>query len=324
MRFLAYDVETANNKDMGSICAVGWVLFQRGAILQRGYSLINPKSSFNPYNVGVHGITAASVADAPTFAQYWDSTLRELMTSSVIIAHHASYDISATEQALHNAHIDDPGIDYADFVPVCRHFLPDCSHHSLDCMADLAGVRFDHHNAGEDARAIVEIAQYLCDRFALDGLEDLLLLSRTPLQNTLSNHFAPKPAPASAPRRRQVPSYSTAHCDCPVDAVDDALLGCSFCLTGDFPGYDRDQLERMILQHGGIVKNNMSCRVLFLAVGDYPDRAPGYMSGKHKKAIELIGQGHPAVILTADELLSILRDPASDPRIVKIRNCDLE
>ena len=37
MYLLAYDVETANAKNIGSICAVGWVLLDNDVIADQGY-----------------------------------------------------------------------------------------------------------------------------------------------------------------------------------------------------------------------------------------------------------------------------------------------
>ena len=117
MKFLMYDVETAN-RDVGSICAVGWACLDGDEVVDSGYSLINPNMHFSPYNTRVHGLTEKDVQNAPTFGEYWESTLKKHMESSVIIAHSAAFDISATEQALKYASIDDPGIDYIDTLPI--------------------------------------------------------------------------------------------------------------------------------------------------------------------------------------------------------------
>ena len=118
MRILIYDVETARTKDIGSICSVGWILLDNDRIAEEGYSLINPHCPFSNVNSKIHGIKAADVQDAPCFADYWEQKLGTLMKSSLVVAHSANFDLSATEQALYEANITDTGIDYLDTIPV--------------------------------------------------------------------------------------------------------------------------------------------------------------------------------------------------------------
>ena len=56
MRALIYDVETAQNTNIGSICAVGWILLENDEIQNEGYSLINPQCTFyvNEENLNIH------------------------------------------------------------------------------------------------------------------------------------------------------------------------------------------------------------------------------------------------------------------------------
>lgn len=312
MRFLAYDVETANNKDIGSICSIGWVLIQNNTLIDQGYTLINPHIHFSPYNIRVHGITESDVENAPTFSQYWESTLHTLFETSVIISYSAAFDIAATEQALKNACVEDSGIDYIDFLPMCKFFLPDCQKYTLSSVAEAANVSFTHHNALEDARAMVSISKFLCARTGFDGLEELIIRSHTPLLSSLTNSYLPKTMSHQPPFSNHLP----VRCSSPVEKLDDVLSGCSFCVTGDVQDKGRDEVERMILEHGGEFKTSVSRKTTFLVVGTYSDYPPGYVSGKSKKANELIEQGVPIQILSSDDFLALMQSPESDPRII--------
>ena len=117
-------------------------------ILSEGYTLIDPKTNFDPYCTKLHGISSVDVVGAPTFIQYWDNRLGELMKDCVVVAHNAtSMDICATERMLEDAGVQDVEINYFDFLPISQKMLPDCENHKLHTLAEWACFSFDHHSA---------------------------------------------------------------------------------------------------------------------------------------------------------------------------------
>lgn len=71
MSWVAIDFETAN-RTRGSACALGVAIVEAGQVIDRASWLIRPPTlDFNPYNVMIHGITAADVASSPTFDLLW-------------------------------------------------------------------------------------------------------------------------------------------------------------------------------------------------------------------------------------------------------------
>lgn len=66
MNFVAIDFETANGS-RDSACAIGAVVVRDGKIVERKYSLINPKVPFQKFCTYIHGITDLAVRKAPTF-----------------------------------------------------------------------------------------------------------------------------------------------------------------------------------------------------------------------------------------------------------------
>lgn len=317
MKFLFYDVETANQKHIGSICAVGWCLVQDMTIVDQGYALIDPKTEFNPYNVHVHGITAKMVEGAPSFAEYWRQCLGDLMHDCVIVAHGADFDIRSTEQALFDAGIPDDGIDYYDFLPVAKRLIPECENHKLNTLADWAVVSFCHHRASEDCCALFQIAKTLCERKGFDSLEEMFARSHSIMKNSSDNTFEPHalhdlPERKTDPRPHREPKK---HVEL-IPVVDNALSGCTFCITGNVADYSRSQVEEMIVSRGGEFKSSVSRKLDFLIVGPYDDYPAGYMSGKHKEAVDLVNQGYPLQIISAEQFLEIMQDPASSPLVV--------
>ncbi|MBU9766060.1 hypothetical protein FR943_19715 [Mycobacterium sp. TNTM28] len=85
------------------MCAKGWATASNGVVADQGSWLCRPPAGleeFGPYNVRVHGITAETVADQPTFAERVPELLERLSTRLPIVAHNAVFDIGVLEQAL--------------------------------------------------------------------------------------------------------------------------------------------------------------------------------------------------------------------------------
>lgn len=88
-----------------------------------------------------------------------------------------------------------------------------------------------------------------------------------------------------------------------VDVTGNALSGLRFVLTGDVPGHDRAEVERLILQNGGKVTGSISGLTDFLVVGEYAD--PKYISDKQKKALDMMRDGGKIKIIGFPALLDM-------------------
>ena len=100
------------------------------------------------------------------------------------------------------------------------------------------------------------------------------------------------------------------HCTEDVKALDCCLEGLKICVTGDIPGYERSDIERMIMEHGGKAMSSVSSKTDYLIVGTYIDPASGLptMTSKHKKALELAEQGGKVRIISFAEFLSMAEE----------------
>ena len=299
MRILLYDVETAQMKNVGSICAVGWQLLDNDNVINKGYSLINPHCAFSKTNIAIHGITAEDVKDAPCFAEYWESTLKGMMTSSLVIAHSAGFDLSATEQALYLAGVKDPGIFYLDSLALIKALVNSSSYKLCDLAAKI-GYEYQAHNAAEDVEALARILLYLKDYFKMEDLASLIIRSPIRAEHTKTNAFVPYDIEPGALFTART------HCREEVEVQDGKLAGLRICITGDIDGYERADLEKMIMIHGGRATGAVSGKTDYLVVGVYPDYGPGFVSGKQKKAMELIEQGGKIRILSPDEFFLLI------------------
>lgn len=157
-RFVAFDVETPNYAN-DRMSAIGVAVLEDGALMETFYSLINPETRFDSFNIALTKITPYMVADQPTFPEIWDQ-LRAYMEGAVLVAHNAPFDMSVLGKCLR-----DYGIRWKrlqDYVCTCqigRRVLPQLPSHRLDAMAAYYAIPLDHHNAKSDTLACAGLLQ---------------------------------------------------------------------------------------------------------------------------------------------------------------------
>ncbi|MBE7009250.1 MAG: exonuclease [Ruminococcaceae bacterium] len=161
-RYIAFDVETPNYAN-NRMSAIGVSVIEDGAIVDEFYSLVNPETHFDWFNIDLTGITPESVADAPTFPELWRE-LEPVMSSGLLIAHNAPFDMSVLAKCLLDYGILwRPTAHYACTCQMGRRLLPELPNHKLNTICDYLGVELDHHHAGSDSRACAEILLHYLD-----------------------------------------------------------------------------------------------------------------------------------------------------------------
>jgi DNA polymerase-3 subunit epsilon len=83
------DVETACS-DAAIICQFGLACVQRDNRIQTFSMVVNPRSHFDPFNIGLHGIGPDHVADALPFYEAFETTLPLLARHHLI--QHSNFD----------------------------------------------------------------------------------------------------------------------------------------------------------------------------------------------------------------------------------------
>ncbi len=159
MRFTAIDFETANSF-IGSICAVGLVVVEDGAVVDKKYWLIKPHkdhSYFDPFNVYIHGITKDMVAAADEFDTVYTNEIAPVIQRTVLAAHNAAFDMSALRHVLDLYNIEYPQVDYICTFKTAQRTWGELENHKLDTVSEHLNFSFTHHNALEDALACANI-----------------------------------------------------------------------------------------------------------------------------------------------------------------------
>ncbi|WP_122627587.1 3'-5' exonuclease [Lucifera butyrica] len=157
MNFVAIDFETAN-RSRSSACSMAAVTVENGQVVRSAYSLIRPAVlRFDYWNTRIHGITAADVADKPTFAELWER-IRPHLENKIVIAHNATFDIGVLRTVLDEYQLRRPSFRYACTVEIARKVWPEIENYKLSTLAKQFAFVFEHHNALHDARACAQIA----------------------------------------------------------------------------------------------------------------------------------------------------------------------
>lgn len=158
MRYLAFDVETPNFRN-DRISAIGLALIENGSICDRFYTLVDPETYFDPFNVELTGITPEAVHNAPDFRDLW-AQIGNAVTAedTVLIAHNAPFDMRVLSCCIRDYGMACPDLlPYACTCNMARRFYPAMPDHKLNTMCTLFGIPLDHHQADSDACACAQL-----------------------------------------------------------------------------------------------------------------------------------------------------------------------
>ncbi|MFC4214395.1 3'-5' exonuclease [Pseudophaeobacter arcticus] len=156
-RFIALDVETAS-RDSASICQIGIACVRSDNHIETFTTYVNPEQSFAPFNTELHGISAETVATAPSFPEAWGQ-LKPLLQLHHLVQH-SGFDSKAISAACRAYRLPNADLSWSDSVKIARRAWPEFKGNGGHGLANLKrqlGLSFRHHDAGEDARAAAEV-----------------------------------------------------------------------------------------------------------------------------------------------------------------------
>lgn len=170
--FVAIDFETATSK-FTSLCSMGICVVKNSKIAERKEIFIRPVPfEFNDYNIKIHGITPAMVADKPTFDMYWDE-VKPYLEGKTVVAHNAQFDVGALCQTLDYFKIPYPTFDYICTVKLSQKAYPELESHKLNKLCDALGITFSHHDACDDAYACAAALLRIIEDYSLENLAEI-------------------------------------------------------------------------------------------------------------------------------------------------------
>lgn len=170
MDFIAMDYETAAPQ-RASACSIALVVVEQSRIVDSFYSLINPEVPFASRNIQVHGITAAMVADAPTFPDIWPHIQHFFTPQRIVTAHNSPFDVSVLKKSMERYGLPIPHYQVIDTVKTSKALLPGLTNYRLNTVSDALNIPLEHHhNALEDSYACARILLSQAQQFGVDRL----------------------------------------------------------------------------------------------------------------------------------------------------------
>ena len=158
-RYVVFDVETPNSRN-DRISAIGLVVVEDGELTTDFYTLVNPETDFDAFNINLTGITPRMVRNQPTFPVLWE-LLRPLLERGTLCAHNAPFDLGVLGRCLQDYGIEwTPCRSYVCTCQIGRRLLPGAPNHKLDTLASMLDLPLRHHNALSDAKACAGLLQY--------------------------------------------------------------------------------------------------------------------------------------------------------------------
>ncbi len=181
---IGLDFETANFNS-GSICSVGIACLNADGTLAAGMNcLVRPHRSMDWVSwrfFQIHGIGDADLRDAPEFPDIWDEFCALVGCGGCVVIHNAPFDLGQLRSVMKLYGLSSLEFEYVCSLSVSRKCFPELTSHSLSNMADYFGIRFNHHEAFDDARTCAEIVRRTgippgaLRRFAFDAADTCLI-----------------------------------------------------------------------------------------------------------------------------------------------------
>jgi DNA polymerase III subunit epsilon len=154
LSFVALDFETATHAPE-SACAVALVRVVGGRIVERSAHLIRPDDPEFAFT-WVHGITWEHVAEAPPFAEVWNTVQPMLEGAPFLAAHNAPFDRGVLHACCYQAGLSPPDLPFRCTVALARRTwrLPSAR---LPVVCSHLGIPLHHHDPLSDAEACARI-----------------------------------------------------------------------------------------------------------------------------------------------------------------------
>ena len=155
LTFNAIDVETANY-DQSTICQIGVVSVVNGRIRDEWETLVDPEDEIHWFFTNIHGISDDDVWDAPILPDVWGDLHR--MVRDELLISHTNFDRNALNKAAAKYGMNNLRVQWDDSCAIAKRAWPRMpGGHNLENLAKRLGIRFNHHNALEDARAAATV-----------------------------------------------------------------------------------------------------------------------------------------------------------------------
>ncbi len=308
LTFIALDFETATSQ-RASVCEVGLAFVESGEIGMSRSNLIRPPhNQYDSANIAVHGITPIMTDISPGFEMFWP-TLANILQGKTVVAHYAPFDMGVIREESLRCGLSLPEFRFVCSCALAHYVLPGFYSYGLEPLCQHFGITTEgHHRAGTDALMTAKLMLRLCEVAEVDSIEALLEKYHYRFGTFEGGTY--KPFNRVRDRSNEYTPDQFAK-DYQADASgfdeENPFYNKEVVFTGTM-ARPRHDLMQMVMDIGGRTKDSLTRSTDFLVVGQQDFRIVGEegMSGKQKKAMEMIAKGAPLQVLSEAEFFMMI------------------
>ena len=302
--FYTIDFETANNYEFSPIqVAIVGIKNNKCTILLD--TLINPGNDifWDDMNYSIHGISEKNIQSAPTVEKVFRE-ISEILDNNLVFAHNAVFDIKILREGYSKFNIK-KNFKYGCSLQIARRTFKNLINYRLDTLADNLNLKFNHHNASDDASICANIILKSIEINNASNINEMLDSIKYLIGNYDGETFT-----KAYSKRLYAPGKITdkERAEVNIDeTIETEISGQRIVFTGTL---SIPRSEAMILcgKNGAIPQPRITKDTNILVVGrnDYNNFKTGNKSNKMLKAEELIKKGQNLEIIDETDFINLL------------------
>jgi DNA polymerase-3 subunit epsilon len=158
LEIVAFDTETSGAYALGSdIVEFAAVKYKNGNIVETFQTLLKPREPMSDFIIGIHGITNEMVEDAPRMQEQVQK-IRDFLGNSVLVAHHAPFDLGFLAAAFEKYKVKFPDGPILCSSLLSRKLIHGSVNHKLQTLIPFLGLKQGvAHRALDDAEACLQV-----------------------------------------------------------------------------------------------------------------------------------------------------------------------
>jgi len=167
---IAFDTETSGAWPVGcDVVEFGAVKWSEGREVDHLQFLLKPREPMSAFIIGIHGITNEMVAEAPPIADVVH-TIHEFFKDSVLMAHHAPFDLGFMALEFEKAKLPFPRGELLCTSLLARKLISGVENHKLQTLAKALKIDGGAvHRALDDARTCMQVGLHCLNLLGPDA-----------------------------------------------------------------------------------------------------------------------------------------------------------
>lgn len=237
--YIFIDTETANRNH--DICQIGALIITNGTVENIVNLLVKPIECFETKNIRKNKILPTMVASQDTFDTVWKKYFAKHVNNHTLVAHNASFDLTAIGKTLNYY-----GIDFSPVPYICTQQLANrlnVPYESREALCKHFGLCIESsHDALSDAKDCYNIFKKLCAKIKGEVSDFTAIYTTTT--------YTREKIPEDLFLERELSKFSTREVNKePVNIEQDLdFKNQQITITGSFEKYPRPEREKLAIE----------------------------------------------------------------------------